>query len=181
MKKSFNYQQFFEYGGEDDEISTLIKDNIKRFMKLSIVNLGEVDDDFIQHLIICLITSYNNFDESRGVKFNTYFTSNLNGEIKKYMFDNVYYNGTTTQYRLKNNNEDKYEVVEYSDDENCKCSDLDNILHINDVYSSLNDEEIELLKLRHSGKSLREIGEILNTPYRNIGYKLEKIKKKFDW
>ena len=45
MKKSFNYQQFFEYGG-DDKLSTLIKDNIKRFVKLSIVNLGEVDDDF---------------------------------------------------------------------------------------------------------------------------------------
>ena len=45
------------------------------------------------------------------------------------------------------------------------------------ILDKLNDEEIELLKLRHSGKSLRDIGEILNTPYRNIGYKLEKIKK----
>jgi RNA polymerase sigma-B factor len=64
-----------------------IHENLVRFLAAKFANRGEPLDDLIQVGMIGLINAIDRFDPERGIKFSTYATPTIVGEIKRYFRD----------------------------------------------------------------------------------------------
>jgi RNA polymerase sigma-B factor len=62
-------------------------ENLVRFLASKFANRGEPLDDLIQVGMIGLINAVDRFDPERGIKFSTYATPTIVGEIKRYFRD----------------------------------------------------------------------------------------------
>jgi len=62
-------------------------ENLVRFLASKFANRGEPLDDLIQVGMIGLINAVDRFDPARGIKFSTYATPTIVGEIKRYFRD----------------------------------------------------------------------------------------------
>lgn len=62
-------------------------ENLVRFLAAKFANRGEPLDDLIQVGLIGLINAVDRFDPERGIKFSTYATPTIVGEIKRYFRD----------------------------------------------------------------------------------------------
>lgn len=62
-------------------------ENLVRFLASKFANRGEPLDDLIQVGMIGLINAVDRFEPDRGIKFSTYATPTIVGEIKRYFRD----------------------------------------------------------------------------------------------
>jgi RNA polymerase sigma-B factor len=62
-------------------------ENLVRFLASKFANRGEPLDDLIQVGMIGLINAIDRFEPDRGIKFSTYATPTIVGEIKRYFRD----------------------------------------------------------------------------------------------
>jgi RNA polymerase sigma-B factor len=64
-----------------------LHENLVRFLAAKFANRGEPLDDLIQVGMIGLINAIDRFEPERGIKFSTYATPTIVGEIKRYFRD----------------------------------------------------------------------------------------------
>jgi RNA polymerase sigma-B factor len=65
-------------------------ENLVRFLAAKFGNRGEPLDDLIQVGMIGLINAIDRFEPERGIKFSTYATPTIVGEIKRYFRDRAW-------------------------------------------------------------------------------------------
>jgi RNA polymerase sigma-B factor len=65
-------------------------ENLVRFLASKFANRGEPLDDLIQVGVIGLINAIDRFEPERGIKFSTYATPTIVGEIKRYFRDRAW-------------------------------------------------------------------------------------------
>ena len=64
--------------------------NLVRYLASKFINRGEPFDDLIQVGTIGLINAIDRFDPERGIKFSTYATPTIVGEIRRYFRDKAW-------------------------------------------------------------------------------------------
>ena len=67
-----------------------IHHNLVRYLASKFVNRGEPLEDLVQVGTIGLINAIDRFDSSRGIKFSTYATPTIVGEIRRYFRDKAW-------------------------------------------------------------------------------------------
>ena len=67
-----------------------LHENLVRFLAAKFANRGEPLDDLIQVGMIGLINAVDRFEPERGIKFSTYATPTIVGEIKRYFRDRAW-------------------------------------------------------------------------------------------
>lgn len=72
---------------EDRERLVAIHENLVRYLAAKFANRGEPLDDLVQVGTIGLINAIDRFEPERGIKFSTYATPTIVGEIKRYFRD----------------------------------------------------------------------------------------------
>jgi RNA polymerase sigma-B factor len=68
-----------------------IHENLVRFLAAKFANRGEPLEDLIQVGMIGLINAVDRFEPDRGIKFSTYATPTIVGEIKRHFRDRSWY------------------------------------------------------------------------------------------
>ena len=78
--------------GDDDARAGLVTlhENLVRFLAAKFANRGEPLEDLIQVGMIGLIHAIDRFDPARGIKFSTYATPTIVGEIKRHFRDRAW-------------------------------------------------------------------------------------------
>ena len=71
----------------DRERLVAIHENLVRYLAAKFANRGEPLDDLVQVGMIGLINAIDRFEPDRGIKFSTYATPTIVGEIKRYFRD----------------------------------------------------------------------------------------------
>jgi len=136
------------------------------------INSGEPLDDLEQLGYIGLINAYNLYNEDKGVKFETYATWLIAGEIRHYIRDK-HQTIKVPGWMLKLNNKINEFVISYKKENNC----FPKISEISDEFNLTEDSIQEILKARGAVQIAS-----LNQEQREFNYenypKLERIKSK---
>ena len=170
-----NIKENDDWGGIDYVVKYFAR-HIKKNTRIRYSNSRNELEDLTQQCMIALLKAIEKFDISKGVKFTTYATNIINGEIKKYVYSNIYYGGKltrkyTAEYIKLNKKENlspkeagkkqflediitgnlNYKVF-YSED----ATDMDDNVIEKDFKDTLAGKELYLLECRESGLSRRE-------------------------
>jgi RNA polymerase sigma-B factor len=81
--------EHFHKTGDPGSRSELVTrhENLVRYLATKFANRGEPLDDLVQVGMIGLINAIDRFEPDRGIKFSTYATPTIVGEIKRYFRD----------------------------------------------------------------------------------------------
>ena len=74
----------------DRERLVAMHENLVRYLAAKFANRGEPLDDLVQVGMIGLINAIDRFEPERGIKFSTYATPTVVGEIKRYFRDRAW-------------------------------------------------------------------------------------------
>jgi len=150
--------------------------------KVSIITLGFVDEDLIQELSMLLYESLLRYDVNSNATFSTYFYKVSKYHAKKYVKENIYYNGNCTQHYFIKFSEitdklNKNKKLTYNESLIYNLINLDNVNYNEDYCNNNNEENFNVLVSTIIGaldkKELKIIDMLIgNSTYKDISKEL---------
>ncbi|MCD6217843.1 sigma-70 family RNA polymerase sigma factor [bacterium] len=163
---------------------------IRTFIRNTSYFTQEDENDLLQECLTHWFFKRHKFDETKGVKKETYMSRVINNRLmdlvrEKDTAKREIHNNLGSLNKLINEDEDSSELIEFIDKDGLTQIDLDRFeltefeLQIEKVYEKLEPKQIQICEYLKEGYSKVEIAEILKIPRTTLQDEYKRIEKHF--